>query len=146
MTSDLVDAVRELTEEQMRALDRAALGGINEALVAAIQNIEAQLSNQNVTTPTGERVSEHEYHDWRRRAVYARQKMLGQLRMVKRVIKESGAGRDDAINWRLRYHLRSELFTRVHRTERHDGDSWQECGDCQTQFEALLERATQDVV
>lgn len=48
-----------------------------------IHEICSQLSDKNKTDEQGRRVSYHDYHDWRKRAVYAMEAKKRELRLLK---------------------------------------------------------------
>lgn len=52
-----------------------------------IESIQAQLSSANHVDENGVRLSDHEYHQWRSRAVWALNKKLGERRRIKAWLK-----------------------------------------------------------
>lgn len=71
-------------------------------LVTGIQGIEAQLSARDKTDLlTGERLSDHAYHEWRRRAVFARTQKLERLREVNALLRDARKASADVGDSRL---------------------------------------------
>lgn len=65
-----------------------ALRGRRRELTESIQGIEAQLSDKGkLDSETGLRMADHEYHDWRVKAVIARKHKLNELRDVNEALK-----------------------------------------------------------
>lgn len=56
-------------------------------VTAEIEAIQAQMSQKNHQDERGNRLGDHEYHQWRARALYARQKKLERLRRLKTYVR-----------------------------------------------------------
>lgn len=61
----------------------AELKAEKDELIASIQDIESQLALKDKHDEDGRRLSDHEYHEWRGKAVAARRHLLKELREVK---------------------------------------------------------------
>jgi hypothetical protein len=69
-----------------------------QELVSDIQEIETQLADNDKRDTDGGRLQSEEYHVWRRSALYARTKKLGQLRTVNEELKGRGHARETTLH------------------------------------------------
>lgn len=65
-----------------------ALDAERSRLVLDLQDIQAQLANKNATDKDGNRIPEHQYHEWRLRAVQAQAIFQKRLVLLNQRIKE----------------------------------------------------------
>lgn len=72
---------------QFKGRPVAELEAAYRKLVDNNQGIQAQLSNQNRTHPDGRRFTDHEYHEWRGRAVAAWRHGVAEQRALKEALK-----------------------------------------------------------
>lgn len=84
------DRLAETTDDELAAIwnDVGAIDRLMSAVLEDIQWIEVQIKEPNRTTTDGERVSNHDWWNWRHRAVGARTHKLHLYRKLKARRKE----------------------------------------------------------
>lgn len=78
----------KIVADQPMPLSRAAAEQEILDLSENIEMIQAQLAEKNHLDENGRRLNDHEYHQWRSRAVWAMQKKIGQRRRIKAWLKQ----------------------------------------------------------
>lgn len=72
-----------IPEPSVIALDILRYERLHDDITANIQSIQAQFTDMDKRGPDGERLTEHEWHNWRKRANYALQCRLREKRQLK---------------------------------------------------------------
>ncbi len=75
--------------EQFAGRPVADLEAEYQRVVSEGQAIAAQLSNKNMVRPDGQRVTPHQYHSWRGKALGAQRFLLAYQRALKGALKEA---------------------------------------------------------